>query len=323
MKNTTFSIKKVLNTNGIGIIIAYVVVFVGLSIACPNFLSVSNFMVGIRQAVFTAIVGFAMTFVIAMGGIDLSVGSTVGMTGMLVAALILGGCNIYLAIMIVILVGAAIGLINGLLVTKMGITYFIATLGMMGILRGLIYVYSKGIPLYGLSFPQFQYLGQGYVGVVPVPIIITIIVFSGCYYLFNKTKFGRYTVSIGSNEDAAEMVGINVDKIKILVFSLSGVLCAIAGVVLAARSEAAVPDAGSGYEMDAIAATVIGGTSMTGGKGYMVGTAFGAVLMATIRNGLSLLNINTLWNQVVVGAFILLTVAFDSYRAKKSGRKQG
>jgi ribose transport system permease protein len=323
MKNATFSIKKVLNTNGIGIVIAYLVVFVGLSIACPNFLTVSNFMVGIRQAVFTAIVGFAMTFVIAMGGIDLSVGSTVGITGMLVAALMLGGCNIFLAILIAIFVGAVIGLINGLLVTKMGITYFIATLGMMGILRGLIYVYSKGIPLYGLSFPQFQYLGQGYVGAVPVPIIITLMIFGICYYLFNKTKFGRYTVSIGSNEEAAEMVGINVDQIKILVFSLSGALCAIAGVILAARSEAAVPDAGNAYEMDAIAATVIGGTSMTGGRGYMIGTAFGAVLMATIRNGLSLLNINTLWNQVVVGVFILLTVAFDSYRAKKSGRKKG
>jgi ribose transport system permease protein len=322
MSNLTFPIKRLLNTNGIGIIIAYMVVFVGLSIACPNFLSVSNFMVGIRQAVFTAIVGFAMTFVIAMGGIDLSVGSTVGISGMLVAALMLGGCNIYLAILIAIIAGAVIGLLNGLLVTKMGITYFIATLGMMGILRGLIYVYSKGIPLYGLSFPQFQYLGQGYVGVVPVPIIITMLVFCICYYLFNKTKFGRYTVSIGSNEDAAEMVGINVDKIKILVFTLSGMLCAVAGVILASRSEAAVPDAGNGYEMDAIAATVIGGTSMTGGKGYMVGTAFGAVLMATIRNGLSLLNINTLWNQVVVGVFILLTVAFDSYRAKKTGRKK-
>jgi ribose transport system permease protein len=323
MSSSMFSIKKLLNTNGIGIIIAYVAVFVGLSIACPNFLSVSNFMVGIRQAVFTAIVGFAMTFVIAMGGIDLSVGSTVGITGMLVAALMLGGCNIYVAILLAVIVGAVIGLLNGLLVTKMGITYFIATLGMMGILRGLIYVYSKGIPLYGLSFPPFQYLGQGYVGVVPVPIIITLMVFGICYYLFNKTKFGRYTVSIGSNEDAAEMVGINVDKIKILVFTLSGMLCAVAGVILASRSEAAVPDAGNGYEMDAIAATVIGGTSMTGGKGYMIGTAFGAVLMATIRNGLSLLNINTLWNQVVVGVFILLTVAFDSYRAKKSGRKKG
>jgi ribose transport system permease protein len=323
MKNITFSLKKAMNMNGIGIIIAYVVVFAGLSIACPNFLTVSNFMVGIRQAVFTAIVGFAMTFVIAMGGIDLSVGSTVGITGMLVAALMLGGCNIYLAMLIAILLGAIIGLINGFLVTKMGITYFIATLGTMSILRGAIYVYSKGIPLYGLSFPGFQYLGQGYIGVVPVPIIITLVIFGICYYLFNKTKFGRYTVSIGSNESAAEMVGINVDKIKILVFTLSGMLCAVAGVILASRSEAAVPDAGSGYEMDAIAATVIGGTSMTGGKGYMMGTAFGAVLMATIRNGLSLLNINTLWNQVVVGTFILLTVAFDSFRAKNSARQNG
>lgn len=322
MKNLSSSLKKVLNINGIGIIIAYFVVFTGLSIACPNFLTFSNFMVGIRQAVFTAIIGFAMTFVIAMGGIDLSVGSTVGITGMLVAALMLGGCNIYLAMLIAILLGAVIGLINGFLVTKMGITYFIATLGMMSILRGLIYVYTKGIPLYGLRFPGFQFLGQGYIGAVPVPIIITVIVFCISYYLFNKTKFGRYTISIGSNEDAAEMVGINIDKIKVMVFTLSGIMCAIAGIILAARSEAAVPDAGNGAEMDAIAATVIGGTSMTGGKGNMIGTAFGAVLISTIRNGLSLLNINTLWNQVVVGVFILLTVAFDSFRAKKLARNK-
>ena len=211
MKNTSWTLKKVLNMNGIGIVIAYLVVFIGLSIACPNFLSIANFMVGIRQAVFTAIIGFAMTYVIAMGGIDLSVGSTVGISGMVVAALMLGGLNIYLAMLIAILLGAVIGLINGFLVTKMGIAYFIATLGMMGILRGLIYVYTKGIPLYGLSFPGFQFVGQGYLGVVPVPIIITLIVFCISYYLFNKTKFGRYAGSIGSNEDAAEMVGINID----------------------------------------------------------------------------------------------------------------
>lgn len=138
-----------------------------------------------------------------------------------------------------------------------------------------------------------------------------------CFYLFNRTKFGRYTVSIGSNQSAAEMVGINIDQVKILVFTLSGILCTIKGVIFASRNKAAVPDAGTGWELYAIAATVLGGMSLAGGRGYIIGTAFGALLMSTIRAGLSFININTLWNQVVVGAFILLTVAFDSLALRR------
>ena len=205
-------LKKIKNIDGIGIIFVYIAVFAALSIACPNFLKFSNIMVGIRQAVYTAIVGFAMTFVISMGGIDLSVGSTVGIAGMILAAMILNGQNIYLAILVVILVGALIGFVNGILVTKLRMAYFIATLGTMSILRGLIYVYTEGIPLYGLKYPEIKVWGQGYIGMIPVPIILTIIIFAVSAYLFYKTKFGRYTVSIGSNEEAAKLVGINVDK---------------------------------------------------------------------------------------------------------------
>lgn len=313
--------KKIVNIDGIGIIFVYLAVFISLSIACPNFLKFSNIMVGIRQAVYTAIVGFAMTFVISLGGIDLSVGSTVGISGMVLAAMILGGQNIYLAILVVLLLGALIGLVNGILVTKLGMAYFIATLGTMSILRGMIYVYTKGIPLYGLKYPEIQFFGQGYIGPVPVPIILTLLLLAVRCYLFYKTRFGRYTVSIGSNEDAARLVGIHVDKIKILVFVLSGVFCAVAGIILASRSEAAVPTAGNAYEMDAIAATVIGGTSMSGGKGNMLGTALGAILMATIKNGLSLLNVNTFWHQVVIGLFILFAVALDGFATKRAEKE--
>jgi len=317
MKNSKV-LDRVMNVDGIGIIFVYLAVFISLSIACPNFLKFSNIMVGIRQAVYTAIVGFAMTFVISLGGIDLSVGSTVGASGMILAAMILGGYNIYMAIIVVIILGALVGLINGILVTKLRMAYFIATLGTMSVLRGLIYVYTKGIPLYGLKYPEIQFFGQGYIGPIPVPIIITLLLLGISCYLFYKTKFGRYTVSIGSNEEAAKLVGINVDKIKILVFVLSGIFCAIAGIILASRSEAAIPTAGNAYEMDAIAATVIGGTSMSGGKGNMLGTALGAILMATIKNGLSLLNVNTFWHQVVIGLFILLAVALDGFATKKA-----
>jgi ribose transport system permease protein len=320
--NRKISLKQVLDINGIGIIVVYVVVFTVLSILTPNFLTFSNVMIGLRQAVFTAIVAFAMTFVISMGGIDLSVGSTVGISSMLVAMLILGGVSVYAAIVIVLAMGALIGIFNGLIVTKLGIPYFIATLGTMSILRGSIYVQTKGIPLYGLRRPEFRFIGQGYFGVFPTPLVVTILVLILSYYLFYKTRFGRYTVSIGSNEDAARLVGIPVDRVKISVFLLSGVYCALAGIILASRSEAAIPEAGNAYEMDAIAATVIGGTSMSGGKGNIIGTAFGAVLMATIRNGLSLLNVNTFWHQVVIGAFILLAVAFDRFATKRAVAKK-
>lgn len=164
-------LKKIKNIDGIGIIFVYIAVFAALSIACPNFLKFSNIMVGIRQAVYTAIVGFAMTFVISMGGIDLSVGSTVGIAGMILAAMILNGQNIYLAILVVILVGALIGFVNGILVTKLRMAYFIATLGTMSILRGLIYVYTEGIPLYGLKYPEIKVWGQGYIGMNPGAVI--------------------------------------------------------------------------------------------------------------------------------------------------------
>ncbi|MDR2391277.1 MAG: ABC transporter permease [Planctomycetota bacterium] len=316
--NKRSPLKTLLDVNGIGIIAVYIVVFAALSLLSPHFLSFSNVMIGLRQAVFTAIVAFAMTFVITMGGIDLSVGSIVGISSMLVAAFLLDGMNIYLSVGLVLCIGAGIGLFNGLVVTLFDIPYFIATLGSMSILRGLIDVYTKGIPLYGLRFPEFRFIGQGYVGVVPTPIIITLGLLAISYYLFYKTRFGRYTVSIGSNEDASRLVGIAVGRIKVLVFMLSGVFCALAGVILASRSEAAIPEAGNAYEMDAIAATVIGGTSMSGGKGNMIGTAFGAILMATIRNGLSLLNVNTFWHQVVIGIFILFAVAFDRFAAKRA-----
>lgn len=316
--NKSGLLKRLLDVNGIGIISVYIVVFTVLSILSPHFLSFSNVMIGLRQAVFTAIVAFAMTFVISMGGIDLSVGSLVGITGMLCAIFLLGGMNVYLAVVLVLCIGACIGTFNGLVVTLFDIPYFIATLGTMSIMRGLIYVYTKGVPLYGLRYPEFRFIGQGYLGVFPVPIIITLGLLIISYYLFYKTRFGRYVISIGSNEEASRLVGIAVRRIKVLVFTLSGTYCALAGIILASRSEAAIPEAGNAYEMDAIAATVIGGTSMSGGKGNMIGTAFGAVLMATIRNGLSLLNVNTFWHQVVIGVFILFAVAFDRFAAKRA-----
>lgn len=314
-------LNNILKINGIGIVIVYIAVFVALGILCPTFFTLTNILIGIRQAVFVAICSFAMTFVISMGGIDLSVGSIAGFCAMMAATMITKGVNVPLTILATILMGAFIGAVNGLLVTKLHIAYFIATLGVSEVLRGLIYVYTKGVPIYGVRDPQITWLGQGYVGVMPVPIILTALLFCLSYYLFYKTKLGRYAVSIGSNEEAAHLVGINVDRTKIMVMMYSGILCAIAGIILCARNEAATPEAGSSYVNNAIAATVIAGTSMSGGKGNMTGAVFGAVLMTTISNGLSMLNVSTYWHQVVIGAFILFAVAFDYFATTRDSRK--
>ena len=177
-------------------------------------------------------------------------------------------------------------------------------------------VYSEGLPIYGLRFPEFQFIGQGYIWIIPFPIIIMLVICAICFFLMYRTKYGRYTLSIGSSTDAARLVGINIDKIKILVYSMMGLLAAVASVILTSRLEAAMPEAGDGYELDVIAATVIGGTSMSGGKASIIGTLIGAIMMAVVRNGLNLLNINTFWHQVAIGAIILIAVVIDQLTTK-------
>jgi ribose transport system permease protein len=304
--------KSIFTIPGIGVILAFIVLATYLSISSPNFLTQSNIMIVIRQAVFVALMGIGMTFVIAEGGIDLSVGATLGFTGIIVAALIMGGMNIYLAIIITLVAGLLIGLTNGLLITQLHMPDFIATLGTLSIMRGLILLYTNGVPIYGLRFPEIQWFAQGFIGPIPVPIIILALLVAIFMYILRKTKLGRYTLAIGTNNEAARLVGININKIKLIIYSLSGFLSAVAGILLTSRTEAAVPTAGQGYELDVIAAVVIGGTSMTGGKANLIGTIIGAILMTTVRNGLNLLGINALLHQVVIGIFILIAVGIDS-----------
>ena len=205
-----------------------------------------------------------------------------------------------------------------MLITKLKLPEFIATLGMMSIIRGLIMVYTKGVPIYGLRYEEFTFTAQGFVGFIPVMILVLIILIVIFSFLMYRTRLGRYTLSIGSNEQAAKMVGINVDKIKMINYIFIGLLAALAGILVTARTEAAVAEAGQGYELDVIAATVIGGTSMSGGKASLIGTVLGAILMATVRNGLNMLGIDPLWHQVVIGILILLSVGIDCVSGKKS-----
>lgn len=303
-----------------GIVVAFLIIVIGLSIAAPQFLTLENITDVTRQAVFIAIIAFGATFVIGMGGIDLSVGSTLALSSIVMADLILRGSNIYLAMLVCLVLGAFIGLINGFLIAVVGISDFIVTLAVMVITRGIIMVYTEGIPKTGVSDPAFRFFGQAVVGPFPMPVLVMLAVFALCFFLLYRTRFGRYTLSIGSNTEAARLVGIDIREIKILVYTFTGLLSALSGILLTSRLEAAMPEAGQGYELDVIAAVVMGGTSLAGGKASLIGTAIGAVLMAVVRNGLNLLNVNTFWHQVVIGALILIAVSADRFGAKRTAK---
>jgi len=287
-------------------------------VSTAHFLSVDNFTIVLRQSVFVILVAVGMTFVIGMGGIDLSVGAILGLSGVAVASLIQAGINIYLAIVLALVLGAVIGLLNGVLIAYFRMAPFIATLGTMSLLRGVILVLTSGIPIYGLKYREFQFFGQGYIGIVPVPVLIAAIIVALFSFILYRTRLGRYTLSIGSNAVAARLAGIRINRTKVTVYMISGLLCAVAGVLSTSRSEAATPDAGMGLELNVIAATIIGGTAMTGGRAVMFGTVIGAILMTTISNGLNLLGVSPLYQQVAIGSFIVIAVAASSLSRRGS-----
>ena len=324
MENTNgrekFSFKKLMSMSGMGVLVAFLALCIFLSITTKAFLSTQNIMVVLRQSVWVGLLAIGMTFIIATGEIDLSVGSTVGFCGMIAAALLKNyGMPVPVALLATIVVGLLIGCLNGFLAAKVKIASFIATLAMQQILRGLIYVYTGGVPIFGLDYDSFTWFAQGYIGIVPVPIIFLAIITAIFWYVMYRTKFGRHVLSVGSNIDAARLVGINVDSVKMKVYILTGLLASFSGILLAARSEAAIVEAGSGYETDAIAAVVIAGTSMAGGNANLLGCILGAILMTTIRNGLNLLKVGSSWHQVVIGIVIILSLIFD--KAVNSGKK--
>lgn len=299
-----------------GILLAFIALCIALSIASPVFLSIDNLLIVARQSVFVMIIGFSMTFVITMAGIDLSVGAILALTSVILAKMLLSGVNVWVALIVTLALGMAIGTINGILVAKIGIADFIATLGMLSILRGVVMLVTRGVPFFGLQFPTFQFFAQGYIGIIPFPVIIALLLFLLCLFIFKKTRFGRFVIAIGSNAEAAGLVGINIGKVKIVVYMLSGLFATISGILLTSRLEAAMPEAGQGYELDVIAATVIGGTSLSGGRGSLAGTVLGAMVMAVVRNGLNLLSVNVFWHQVVIGVIILFAVSLDKMSKK-------
>lgn len=296
----------------LGPILALFILAVIVTTLNPSFIQPSNLLNLLRQVSINTLIAFGMTFVIITGGIDLSVGSVLGLVGALTAGLMVQGVPAIIAIIGGILFGGILGMINGFVITKGNVAPFIATLASMTIYRGLTLVYTNGNPITGFGDSYvFQFLGRGYLFGIPFPVVIMLVVFVILYVLLHKTTFGRKTYSVGGNETAAYIAGINSNKVKIWIYGISGMASALAGLILTSRLNSAQPTAGASYEMDAIAAVVIGGTSMSGGKGRLVGTLIGALIIGTLNNGLNLLGVSSFYQQIVQGFVILIAVLLD------------
>ncbi len=266
----------------------------------------------IRQVSTNALIAFGMTFVIITGGIDLSVGSTLALSSAIMAGMIVNGIDSLIAMTVSLIVGFVLGAVNGLLITKGKLVPFIATLATMTIYRGATLVLTDGKPITGLDETFiFQFMGRGYFFGIPFPIVITLVVFALLFVLLHKMSFGRKTFAIGGNEKASFIAGVKSNKIKIFVYSISGVLASLAGIILTSRLNSAQPTAGESYEMDAIASVVLGGTSMSGSKGRIFGTLIGALIIGTLNNGLNLLGVSTFYQQIVKGIVIIIAVLID------------
>lgn len=296
----------------LGPVIGLLLIVVIISVMSPSFLTMNNLFNVLRQVSINALIAFGMTFVILTGGIDLSVGSILALTGAVTAGMMSGGMDPILAMLLGVLLGVLLGAINGLIIAKGKVAPFIATLATMTIFRGLTLVYTEGRPISGLgdSF-TFQMLGKGYIFGIPVPVITMAISFAVLYFILKKTTFGRRVYAVGGNEEASRLSGINVDRVKIYVYSLAGGLTAIASLILTSRLNSAQPTAGNMFELDAIAAVVLGGTSLTGGRGWIVGTLIGALIIGVLNNGLNLIGVSSFFQQVVKGAVILIAVLLD------------
>lgn len=296
-----------------GPLLGLVLLSLVLTILSDRFLTVNNLLNVTRQISINAIISVGMTLIILTGGIDLSVGSIVALTGSITAGLLVGGQGMFVAVLVGIAVGVGLGLCNGMLITRAGIPPFIATLGIMTAARGFTLVYTEGRPITGMG-ESFRFLGGGYIGGIPVPVIIMVIIFVATYIMLKKTRLGRYIYAIGGNEEAARLSGINTKKILLSVYALGGLLAGFSGIIMASRLNSAQPTAGISFELDAIAAVVLGGTSLSGGVGTIGGTLIGAFIIGVLDNGLNLLNVSSFYQQVAKGFVILLAVFLDKKR---------
>ncbi len=309
-----------------GILIALLLVCVMLTVGNEYFLTTRNIVNVLRQTSINGILAIGMTFVILTRGIDLSVGSVVALTGVVSAsfattattAMVPGGpYPAALALFIGLATGLAAGWISGLIVSRFKVPAFVATLGMLSAARGLTLLYAGGKPVPALT-DSYRYIGTGTVFGIPMPVIVFALVFIGAYWVLSSTRFGRHVYAAGGNPHAARVSGVNVKRVILLVYVISGGMAAIAGMILAARTGSALTQAGIAYELDAIAAVVIGGTSLSGGVGKVTGTLIGALLIAVVNNGLDLMGVESYYQQVIKGMLIVAAVMLDQVRSKQA-----
>jgi ribose transport system permease protein len=294
-----------------------IVLFVGLAIASPHFLTNTNLSSVVRQTAVINIMALGMTLIIISGGIDLSVGAILAMGGLLGAMALEKGFNIPVSVGIGILVGAFWGFVNGFLTTKLRINPFIVTLGTLGIVRGLTLIISRGLPVHNIP-REFSFLGEGNLLGVPFVLWVLLVCAVATHFVLEHTRLGRYAFAIGSNPDAAFYAGIPVAFHTTAVYAIGGMLTGLAGMIEASRLMTGQPTAGQGYELQAIAAVVIGGGSLRGGEGSVVGTLVGAFIMGLLSNGSDLLGISPYVQQAIIGAVIILAVSVDELRKRKA-----
>ncbi|MFU2078066.1 ribose ABC transporter permease [Avibacterium endocarditidis] len=302
-------------------ILALIVLIVIVSSINPNFFTMDNLLNILRQTSVNAIIAVGMTFVILTAGIDLSVGSVLALTGAIAASLVNLDLSIFIVIPLVLLCGTLLGGISGVIIAKGKVQAFIATLVTMTLLRGVTMVYTDGRPI-SLGFSdvadQFSFLGTGYLFNIPFPIWLMAIIFLVAWYILKHTPMGRYIYALGGNESATRLSGINVDKVKIFVYAVSGFLATVAGLIVTSRLSSAQPTAGVSYELDAIAAVVVGGTSLMGGKGRIFGTLIGALIIGFLNNALNLLDISSYYQMIAKSIVILAAVLTDHFFSGKN-----
>lgn len=311
------SLKRKVDIGNFTTLIGLIILCGVLTILTPQFLQQANIINVITQATVNAIVAIGITFVIITGGIDLSVGAIVALAGVVMGMMMKAGIPVVIAIIVCMSVGALCGFLNGIMITKGNLPPFIATLGSQMSIRGLALVLAGGMSISSFG-KEFCWLGVGTIPgtKIPVQVLFMILLYILAYYILNYRKAGRYIYSIGGNEEATRLSGINIKKYKILAYTICGMTAGIATVFLTAKLNSAQPTAGYNYELDAIAATVIGGASLTGGYGKISGTLIGAVIIAVLRNGLNLMNVTSFVQQIVIGFVIIGAVLIDTLRKK-------
>lgn len=296
-----------------GIVIAFLIICVLMTILSPVFLTVTNILNVVRQTSIFGVMAIGMTFVILTGGIDLSVGSILAVAGAIAAGMLKGGAGIVPVVLLALIIGVGCGLANGLFITLGRIAPFVVTLGMMSIARSLTLIYTKGYPISGFTGP-YRFIGGGDIVSIPFPIIVFLLTVVVAWLILTQTRLGRYTYAIGGNEETVKLSGINSSFYKTIVYVISGITAAMSALILTSRLNSAEPVAGQGYELDVIAAVVIGGTSLNGGRGSVWGTLIGALLIGVINNGMNLLGISPYFQLLVKGLIIIGAVLLDRLR---------